>query len=488
MLTRLEVKGFKNLYDFALDLGPYTCVAGRNGVGKSNIFDAIRFLSLLADNPINEAALKVRQVHDPGDNTGEIADLLFVSGGRRCERLAFAAEMLVAHTVSDGFGRHAQPSSSFLRYEVSFHYQGPSETTGPLGGLVLEREELRPIKAGSARRHLKFPHHKGNFRDSVVYNRRKARSPYVDTCDPGEAGGHGQGDGATILVHQDGGSRGRANPAPARGAMHTIVGTESTVATPTVLAARQEMRSWRMLALEPSAMRQPDRYIQQPGIAANGAHLPATLYHSASTASRHGDDAGDVYGMVASRLSDLLPVRRVGVSRDDVRQLLSLTVEDDAGVQLPAKAISDGTLRFLALAVLAEVSDECAVFCMEEPENGIHPDGLPAMHELLKDIAVDVHTPVGRRGEDAACAGMDNPLRQVIVATHSPYFVRLQDKDDLLLARKAAPDFRGGDGHRLECVPVRESWRSVDGAGMDELGLQSYLQPPGSVLFALNPD
>ena len=47
MLTRLEANGFKNLVDFALDFGPYTCIAGANGVGKSNIFDAIRFVSLL---------------------------------------------------------------------------------------------------------------------------------------------------------------------------------------------------------------------------------------------------------------------------------------------------------------------------------------------------------------------------------------------------------------------------------------------------------
>ena len=41
MLTRLEVDGFKNLVGFALDFGPYTCIAGPNGAGKSNLFDAI---------------------------------------------------------------------------------------------------------------------------------------------------------------------------------------------------------------------------------------------------------------------------------------------------------------------------------------------------------------------------------------------------------------------------------------------------------------
>ena len=51
MLTRLRARGFKNLVDVELRFGPLTCVAGPNGVGKSNVFDAIRFLSLLADKP-----------------------------------------------------------------------------------------------------------------------------------------------------------------------------------------------------------------------------------------------------------------------------------------------------------------------------------------------------------------------------------------------------------------------------------------------------
>lgn len=60
MLTRLRVSGFKNLVDVDVRFGPFTCVAGPNGVGKSNLFDAIRFLSLLADRPLIEAAQEVR--------------------------------------------------------------------------------------------------------------------------------------------------------------------------------------------------------------------------------------------------------------------------------------------------------------------------------------------------------------------------------------------------------------------------------------------
>jgi len=40
MLTRLKVTGFKNLVDVDIKFGPFTCIAGANGVGKSNLFEA----------------------------------------------------------------------------------------------------------------------------------------------------------------------------------------------------------------------------------------------------------------------------------------------------------------------------------------------------------------------------------------------------------------------------------------------------------------
>ena len=170
MLTRLEVDGFKNLVDFSLDFGPYTCIAGPNGAGKSNIFDAIRFLSLLTDHTINEAALQIRNA---GEETGNIQDLLFFGVGKHNSHMRFSAEMIVGKNVRDDFGREAEVSSSFLRYEIAFRYAEPSSMTGFLGGLLLEKESLNYITQGEATHHLKFPNRKNKFLDSVVYNNRR---------------------------------------------------------------------------------------------------------------------------------------------------------------------------------------------------------------------------------------------------------------------------------------------------------------------------
>ena len=464
MLTRLEVNGFKNLVDFSLDFGPYTCIAGPNGVGKSNIFDAIQFLSLLTTHPISEAALNIRNSRE---NAGEIADLFHMGSDQDNKRLEIAAEMIVNGDVTDDFGREARASASFLRYEVAFNYDQPSPTTGYLGGLVLDKEVLKPITSGEARQHLKFLHGKGKFRESAVYNERRHRSGYISTSLEDRQ--------AVIRVHQDGGSRGPGRPSPAEAATRTMIGIENTSTTPTILAARQEMQNWRIFALEPAAMRRPDHYTQSPGIEADGAHIPATLQHFASASSRT-----EVYETVARRLRELVPVKSLHVDSDPVRQRFSLALEESSGLQLKANSISDGTLRFLALVVLAEVSDTTGLYCMEEPENGIHPAKLPAMHNLLQDIAIDVDEPIGP----------ENPLRQVIVATHSPHFVQLQSGSDLVLARDKMWVSDTEEVLRsLECSPFVGSWRCYDGRRdcVDLVQLQSYLLPPEQAQIGFPP-
>ncbi len=112
MLTRLEVHGFTNLVDLTVEFGPFTCIAGANGVGKSNVFDAIQFLSLLADQPLMAAAEAVRATRD--ERGGDIRDLLWSGSSDRTMR--FAAEMIVPREVEDDFGQVVEPSISFLRY------------------------------------------------------------------------------------------------------------------------------------------------------------------------------------------------------------------------------------------------------------------------------------------------------------------------------------------------------------------------------------
>ena len=467
MLTRLEVDGFKNLIGFAVDFSPYTCIAGQNGTGKSNIFDAIHFLSLLADHSILEAAVRVRA---RTEDTARLDDLFFRGESASRDSFKLAAEMLVEQDVTDDFGRPGRASSTFLRYVVEIGKKNSTSDSSSrsIFDMELRSESLHHIRQGDASKRLRFPHSKSEFRDKAVRNRRFAKTGYIST--------EQSTDGATeIIVHQDGGSRGPGQRAPARTAPRTIVGTTNTVATPTILAARREMQKWRLLSLEPSAMRRPDRLGRDPTVVSdNGAHLAAALNRLKETES----DDGSVVGRISSRLSELVPVTSVDVVRDDVRELLTLSVTEVGGQQFAANAISDGTLRFLALSVLAEDPEAKGLICIEEPENGIHPERLPAMAGLIRDLAVDVNDPVDS----------GNIMRQVILATHSPYFLQLQNPDDVLLAQETMVRYGDSSVRGLRCYSLENSWRTVAEDAGSVLGLsmmQDYLQPPEGVQLRL---
>ncbi len=467
MLTRLEVDGFKNLVEFAVDFGPLTCIAGPNGIGKSNMFDAIRFLSLLADRPIVEAAAAIRTgAGDPGCPD----DLFFRSGSMESHSFRIAAEMLVDRQVRDDFGRPGSATSTFLRYEVEIgRRSGVPHDHGRYPDMELRWESLRQIRKGDAAKRLRFPHSRSRFRDRAVLNERRSKSGYISTE-------RGNGTEAEIVIHQDGGSTGLGHGAPARHAPRTIVGTTTTVAIPTILAARREMQAWRLLALEPGAMRRPDRPGRDPDtVSDNGAHLAAALARlkdSGETGDR------DVIAAISSRLRELVPVNRVDVIRDEARQLLGLSITDRDGRHFPASGISDGTLRFLALAILAKDPGAGRLLCIEEPEGGIHPGQLGAVASLVRDLAVNA-------GEEP---GDGNAMRQVILATYSPYFLRLQNEDDVLLAREVLVRRNSGPVSVLRCDPLKGSWRArLDGSkhAPDVSMMLDDLQPPLNAQLSL---
>ncbi len=210
-----------------------------------------------------------------------------------------------------------------------------------------------------------------------------------------------------------------------------------------------------------------------PGIRPDGSHLPATLYALAHTERQADADDNDtwVYEQISIRLTGLIDeVYEVSVDRDEKRQLLTLQVEDKNGTTHPARSLSDGTLRFLALAVLALDSSALGVICLEEPENGIHPERIAAMLELLQDIAVDVTRPVGE----------DNPLRQVIVNTHSPAVVHLVPPESLLIAETEQAILNDKRFQEAVFKWLPDNWRGI--ASPDEKTVMK-----GRLLYYLNP-
>ena len=474
MLTRLRVSGFKNLVDVDLRLGPFTCVVGPNGAGKSNLFDAIRFLSALANHTLMEAATAVR---DQQSGTANVQDLFHHVGDRYADRMIFVADMIVPGHAIDDLGQEAKASITFLRYSLELAYR-KSEDRLARGALAIVKEELVHIPKRDAPRQLPFPHSAGQWRNSVVTGRRFA--PYFISTE-------GDGENRIIKLHQDGGSSGRPLPRPAANLPRTVLSVANAAESPTVLIARREMESWQLVQLEPSALRQPDEFVSPTRLGPDGRHLAATLYRLARDAGqqevrdgngipaagvRYAAPNGEserVYGQISNRLAELIDdVRQIHIDLDEKREILTLYVTDKEGTPHSARALSDGTLRFLALSVLESDPTMQGVLCLEEPENGVHPARIPAILQLLQDVAVDAQVPVG----------VDNPLRQVIVNTHSPVvFQQVPDESVVFVKTRVAVDQAGCRFKQADFLCLSDTWRaavSEPAAGGD---LLAYLNP-----------
>jgi predicted ATPase len=458
MLTRLKVSGFKNLVDADVRFGPFTCIAGANGVGKSNLFDAIHFLSLLADHTLLDAALHVR---DETGRSSDLRNLFHRVGDNYDQEMSFEAEMLIPRQGEDDLGQPATASITFLKYALVIGYRKDA-TEGSMP-LEIVKEELDLIKKGDARKSLLFPH-KPVWRNSAVTGRRVV--PFIST----ESG--------QVKLHQDGGGGGKGGGRPqsrqANRLPRTTLSLVNAAESPTATLARQEIRSWKMLQLEPSSLRRPDSFRAAPRVQSDGSGLAATLYHLSNQPNNKAapnPDPDRIYSEIANRLNQLITdVAAVSVDKDEKRELYTLMVTDRSGTKHPAMSLSDGTLRFLALTVIEKDPLTTGVICLEEPENGIHPERVPAMLRLLQDIATDTDIAVGP----------DNPLRQVIVNTHSPAVVGEVANDSLICAelREIVHNSRHFQTAQFGCLS--DTWRAKPDAG-------GHIMPKGKLLAYLSP-
>jgi predicted ATPase len=466
MLTRLKVSGFKNLMDVDICLGPFTCIAGPNGVGKSNLFDAIQFLSALADKPLVEAALSVRS---EGGRASDIRSLFHLHGDGFSPEMSFEAEMIIPEEGVDDLGQQARASITFLRYTLELAYR-PGNGHSPLGNLEIKEERLVHITRGDAIKHLPFEHKK-IWRESVIKGRRSG-GPFIST-DISEGK-------RNIRLHQDGGSRGRPTTLLAT-LPRTMLSSTNAAESPTALLARREMQSWKLLQLEPSALRKPDEFNAPARLRSDGLHLPATLYRLAHPQNGKEVGAGyaaGVYAEVGNRLSELIEdVHELHVDRDEKREMFTLYVRDRDQTLHAARSLSDGTLRFLALAVISRDPEAKGVLCLEEPENGIHPRRISAMLELLQDITMDVQEPLGE----------DNPLRQIIINTHSPTVVQLAPEGSLLIAESRYCADADKQWREAVFSGLPDTWRAQHGQRTCAKGiLLSYLIPAAECPAALD--
>jgi len=111
MITYIKINGFKSFHEFEMEFSPFTVIAGTNASGKSNLFDALKLLSRLADTDNLKKAFK--------EQRGEFLELFTLYGENiYASEIDFAVEMLVNYKVKDAWGNEATLKYTRLRYEL----------------------------------------------------------------------------------------------------------------------------------------------------------------------------------------------------------------------------------------------------------------------------------------------------------------------------------------------------------------------------------
>lgn len=302
-------------------------------------------------------------------------------------------------------GQAATTSTTSLRYRLVLKYNDKSDFFQSQPIEIVE-ESLSPMTRDDAKRNIGFSYN-NEWYSSVVYGRKSTQ--LIST------------NGGKIKLHQDqGGGGGRATEFIPEKMPRTLLSTVNAE-TPTAFLVRQELRSWQMLQFEPTSLRQASSFheVLNASIDNRGRNIPATLYKL----SQNGEY--DVYQQTLFLLKDLVgDICKIYIDRDEKRELLTLMVKFKNGLALPAQSLSDGTLRFLCLSVIQE-SNQSGLICMEEPENGINPQKIKAIVDLLQSLALDPYMPIDNE---------QNPMRQVIINTHSSRLISIVPEDSLYMA------------------------------------------------------
>ncbi len=333
-LRRLVVENYKSLRSLELALGNLTVFLGANAVGKSNIFDALKFIK----GRVEKGVWNALQAHGGME--------LCAWRGSEGQAQSF---MLNARL---GDGRTEQQS---LEYKLVLSQGGPR-------GAQVGLEELRS------------PSDQRTWMATRGENTR-----FLDAAGNQMSTGAAERD----LIH------------------YNVPGPVSEFV--------KEVQGWQFYNFIPALMRDPGQAKREDRLEEKGRNFCAWLHW---LQARHGK----AFDEVVSLLRDAIETaREVSTELTSEATTFMLLEEEGLSGPLPIRAISDGTLRFLAMLAVLHQPEPPTLLCLEEPENNIHPRLMEMLSDELK--AASKHFPV-------------------MVSTHSPLLVDRFEPANIVIVEK----------------------------------------------------
>ena len=179
---------------------------------------------------------------------------------------------------------------------------------------------------------------------------------------------------------------------------------------PHLTAVRQELESWMFYYFEPRERMRANTSVKEIlHVGLMGEDLAAFLNTLQVTKPRQ-------FETIEKALHQIIPsVTGIDVNVNNLGEVELRLREGDR--LIPARVVSEGTLRILGLLAIGSSSEPPGLTGFEEPENGVHPRRIRLIAERIKS-----HT---RSGD-----------KQMIITTHSTLLADLMPNDSLFVCRK----------------------------------------------------
>lgn len=400
MFSLIEALNFRSLRYVRQPLGPFQVLVGPNASGKSNFLDVIAFLGRLILEGLESAV---------SERTDNFYDLLW---GRSGNRFELAVEATIPEPLQNSRKHDA------IRYELAIGI-GENQVLSILneqirlraaGGTTLN--EIRGVRPQSL--FSKLP---GWTSEVISSGRQKVRMMAADQLVANESDVNEDGDSIWV----------------SSGPKRSILSQLDADRFPELSWFAEALGRVCRLELVNTELRRPAAPGKGPDLGQDGSNLPWVVSRLQSSAPQA---YGNWLAHIQTALPDVVGIRVVERPEDRHRYLMLQFAGD---LEVPSWALSDGTLRLLALTLLAYQPDpqpsSSPVWLIEEPENSIHPTNIETVMQSLQSV-------------------YDG---QILIATQSPILLAVVDPSKILvLARdeERGTTITAGDNH-----PALKHWR-----------------------------
>ena len=397
MICAVEALRYRCLRYIEKELGNFHILVGPNASGKSTFLDVISFVGdVVRDGP--EAAVRKR--------TPNYNDLIWCKHGDSFE---LALELNIPEKYKEVIGRTGN-----TRYEIAV---GKIAETGEFG-ILSETMWFKPERKAEKRQLQFFPNPETSPESIVVSGTKRNWKKIVNKVKGGNDNFYAETKGFDHAFKLG----------PQKSALGNLPEDETKFPVATWLK-RTLLDGIQTLMLNSEMMRRPSPPGMPKHFRTDGSNLPWVVER---LSKEYPDKFDDWIEHLRTALPDIESIKTV-LREEDKHRYIVLRYRNQ--LEAPSWMVSDGTLRMLALTILAYLPDIEGTLLIEEPENGIHPRAMETVFQSLSSVY----------------------NAQILIATHSPVIISVANVEDILCFAKSeegAVDIVSGSEH-----PDLKAWK-----------------------------